>query len=39
MPTIEKACVLAEELGHYYTSQGDILELDTVDAIKQEQRA
>ena len=39
MPTTEKACILAEELGHYYTSQGDILELDTVDAAKQEQRA
>ena len=26
IPTsIEKACVLSEELGHYYTSSGDIL--------------
>lgn len=39
MPTIEKACVLAEELGHHYTTQGDILEQATVDATKQEQRA
>lgn len=39
MPTTEKACVLAEELGHYYTSQGDILELATIGATKQEQRA
>ena len=39
MPTIEKACVLAEELGHHYTTQGDILEQNTVDATKQEQRA
>lgn len=39
MPTVEKACVLAEELGHHYTTQGDILELHTVDDEKQEQRA
>lgn len=37
--TKEKACVLAEELGHYHTSSGNILdESDTVNR-KQEQRA
>ena len=25
IPETKKACVLAEELGHYYTSVGDIL--------------
>ena len=35
----EKACVLAEELGHYYTSVGNILDDKTVENRKQEQRA
>jgi len=35
----EKRCVLAEELGHYYTSAGDILDLANIRNIKQEQRA
>ena len=35
----QKACVLAEELGHYYTSSGNILSQDTVEARKQEGRA
>lgn len=35
----EKACVLAEELGHHYTTFGNILEQNTVSDIKQEQRA
>lgn len=35
----EKACVLAEELGHFYTTAGDILNQETVLDIKQEQRA
>lgn len=34
-----KACVLAEELGHYYTSVGDIIDLDNMDNARQEQRA
>lgn len=34
----KKACVLAEELGHYFTSSGDILN-DSVNSIKQEYRA
>lgn len=35
----EKVCVLAEELGHYYTSSGNILEQKKVVSIKQEKRA
>jgi hypothetical protein len=35
----EKSCVLAEELGHYHTSYGDILDLDIVQNRKQEFRA
>lgn len=31
-----KACVLAEELGHYYTSAGDILNQDNSNNRKQE---
>ncbi len=37
--TIEKSCVLAEELGHYYTSAGDILNLSDVRNLKQELKA
>lgn len=35
----QKACVLAEELGHYITSAGDLLDGDSVNARKQERRA
>ena len=35
----ELACVLAEELGHYYTTVGDILDLSKVENRKQERRA
>lgn len=35
----EKRCVMAEELGHYYTSFGDILDQDRVGNRKQEQLA
>lgn len=35
----EKACVLAEELGHHYTSTGDILDLSVVTNRKQERAA
>lgn len=34
----KKACVLAEELGHYFTSSGDILD-DTPESRKQERKA
>lgn len=36
--TAEKACVLAEELGHYHTSSGDII-LKNPTSAKQEQQA
>lgn len=32
----EKKCILAEELGHYYTSYGEILNMKDVKAKKQE---
>lgn len=35
----EKSCILAEELGHHYTSYGNILDLDDVQSRKQEYRA
>ncbi|SDT25773.1 hypothetical protein SAMN05444162_3581 [Paenibacillaceae bacterium GAS479] len=35
----EKACILAEELGHYYTSAGDITDQSTLVNRKQEKRA
>lgn len=37
--TIEKKCVLAEELGHHYTSSGNILDMDNVSNKKQERTA
>lgn len=39
MTTTEKACILAEELGHYHTSVGNILDLSAVKSRKQELRA
>lgn len=35
----EKACILAEELGHHYTSIGNILDQTKTENIKQEQKA
>ena len=35
----EKKCVLLEELGHFFTTVGDISRLHSVDAAKQEHRA
>ncbi|MCC0652185.1 MULTISPECIES: ImmA/IrrE family metallo-endopeptidase [unclassified Clostridioides] len=35
----EKICVLAEELGHHYTSYGDIIDLNKVENSKQEYKA
>lgn len=32
----EKACVLVEELGHYYTTVGNILDLSKPEYRKQE---
>jgi Zn-dependent peptidase ImmA (M78 family) len=37
--TKEKMCILAEELGHHYTSTGDISNLSKMSNRKQEQRA
>lgn len=35
----EKSCILAEELGHYYTTTGDILDQSVTANRKQELRA
>lgn len=35
----EKSCVLSEELGHYHTSVGDILDQRSGNNIKQEYKA
>lgn len=35
----EKACILAEELGHHYTSVGNILDQNMIDNRKQERIA
>jgi len=37
--TTEKKCVLAEELGHYYTTSGDIIDVKNVCNQKQELKA
>lgn len=37
--TAEKACILSEELGHYYTSTGNILDQSVSENRKQEYRA
>lgn len=39
MNTTEKACVLAEELGHHHTSVGNILDLEDISNRKQERQA
>lgn len=39
MPDCQKACVLAEELGHYHTTTGDILDQSSVSNKKQERTA
>lgn len=36
---VEKACVLAEELGHHYTSVGNIIDMSDVGNRKQERQA
>lgn len=35
----EKACVLAEELGHHYTTSGNIIDMQDIRNIKQERKA
>lgn len=37
--TAEKACILAEELGHYHTTSGNILDQSRLQNRKQERRA
>ena len=37
--TVEKRCVLAEELGHYYTTYGEILNYSLSENMKQERKA
>ncbi len=37
--TSKKTCVLAEELGHYHTTVGNILDLKDLRDIKQEKKA
>ena len=39
MNRTEKACILAEELGHYYTTVGNILDMSVVSNRKQERQA
>lgn len=35
----QKACVLAEELGHYFTTVGNIIDQTNIDNRKQERKA
>lgn len=35
----EKACVLAEELGHHYTTSGNIIDMQDIRNITQERKA
>ena len=39
MQDARKACVLAEELGHYFTTAGDIMDQSDAGSRKQERRA
>lgn len=39
IPTVEKACILAEELGHYHTTTGNILDQSKAENRKQELKA
>ena len=36
---VQKACVLAEELGHHHTTVGDIIDLENPENRKQERHA
>ena len=35
----EKVCILAEELGHHYTSYGNIIDMTNIQNLKQEHQA
>lgn len=37
--SMEKSCVLAEELGHHHTSVGDIIDMNDIRNRKQERQA
>lgn len=37
--SVEKACVLAEELGHYHTTVGNIIDMSVAQNRKQERQA
>ena len=39
LDTVNKTCTLAEELGHYYTTTGDIIDQEDTSNRKQEHRA
>jgi len=39
LTSVEKACVLAEELGHHYTSVGNIIDMEYTGNRKQERQA
>lgn len=39
LTTSQKACALSEELGHYYTNTGNIIDLSDVRNCKQEYKA
>lgn len=39
LSTVDKTCTLAEELGHYYTSSGDIIDQADIMNRKQEHHA
>lgn len=39
LSTTEKCCILAEELGHYYTTVGNIMDQSNTENQKQEQKA
>lgn len=39
MNMVDKACTLAEELGHYHTTVGNILDQSSASSRKQERRA
>jgi hypothetical protein len=39
MNTTEKTCVLAEEMGHHYTTVGNILDMESIQNRKQERQA
>lgn len=39
LSTASKACVLAEDLGHFFTTEGNILEQKSLNDVKQERLA